>query len=65
MVAGPRKNRMKASPPAKVIASKPIKNTDSPLDKPKGKTMGELLKPGDLERAQPDYLKGTHRSPSA
>ena len=31
---------------------------------PKGKTMGDLLKPGDLERAQPAYLRGSHRSPS-
>ena len=65
MVAGPRNNKMKSSPKAKVVASTPIKTTDTPADKPRGKTMGELLKPGDLERAQPAYLRGSNRSPSA
>ena len=46
-----------------------VKGTDTPSDKQKG-TMGDLLKPGDLERAMPGrYGKKRpswdHRSPSA
>tara|TARA_R100000781_G_scaffold65656_1_gene41306 strand:- start:130 stop:327 length:198 start_codon:yes stop_codon:yes gene_type:complete len=64
MVAGPRNNKMKSSPKAKVIASTPIKNTDSPSDKPKGKTMGELgLNNEQLKKAYP-WGGGSGYSPS-
>ena len=65
MARGPKTFDYNSNTKKLKLASTPIKTTDTPADKPRGKTMGELLKPGDLERAQPAYLRGSHRSPSA